>query len=44
MGETYFAMSLALGKGRRGGTIRRVLDELASDDVLDTAYAWLARL
>ncbi len=43
MGEAYFAMSLVLGNGRGGGTIRRVLDELAADDVLDTAYLWLCK-
>ncbi len=28
---------------RCGGTIRRVLDKLASDDVLDSAYEWLCK-
>ena len=43
MGEACLAIALALGNGRCGGTIRRVLDELASDGVLDTAYDWLCK-
>ena len=43
MGETCFAISLALSNCRIGVTIGRVLDELVSDDLLDTAYEWLCK-
>ena len=41
--DAGLAIAHAHSNGRCGGTIRRMLDELAAADVLDTAYDWLCK-
>ncbi len=43
LGDACLAIAHAHSNSHCGGTIRRVLDELAADDVLDTAYKWLCK-
>ncbi len=43
MGDACLAIAHAHSNGCCGGKIRRVLDELATDNVLDTAYEWLCK-